>query len=303
MGYETFLANWDAGEALEELAADFRPGTTYKTPTAGMEAIPRGIARKFLSDGGEFRNLHTLRRVEYDKTHGFLLEFSDRKGNQKLVGADSVVLGLPKKPLQELIQNSPDLQSDQMESNMDKVTPNPMTRIFATYKKPWWNEMGITGGRSISDLPLGQLYYYGDSEDQRPYVMAYSDGSDSSFWRGLQNPTEPGVDKRLCVKPELASELHTQLEELHGRDLPEPDGFLYKRWGSEYTGGAYHTWNPGSKPWEVSEFMIQPDQSKPLYVCGEAYSTNQGWIEGALGTSEKVLKEIENDNQPPEPGP
>jgi hypothetical protein len=35
---------------------------------------------------------------------------------------------------------------------------------------------------------------------------------------------------------------------------------------------------------------LQPDPSVPLYVCGEAYSHDQGWVEGALDTSEEVVE-------------
>ncbi|MGE0495910.1 MAG: flavin monoamine oxidase family protein [Vulcanimicrobiota bacterium] len=289
VGYNTFLANWDAGQALKELAADFRPGTSYKTPIAGMEAIPRGLLAKFREAGGEFNNLTTLRAVDYDPAQGFLLQFS--KGDKiEHVVADKLVLNLPKRPLQDLLANSPDLAP--LQAKADKVTGNPMTRIFATYPRAWWKDEGIESGRSLTDLPLGQVYYYGDESDKRPYVMVYSDGADSQYWEGLQNPSEPGVEKRLCVKPQLAQELQRQMEELHGRDLPEPDGFLYKRWASEYTGGAYHTWNPGGKPWETSQQMLQPLGDAPLFVVGEAYSTTQGWIEGALETSEEVLDKL-----------
>lgn len=36
--------------------------------------------------------------------------------------------------------------------------------------------------------------------------------------------------------------------------------------------------------------MLQPDSSVPLYVCGEAYSHDQGWVEGALDTAEQVVE-------------
>jgi lysine 2-monooxygenase len=42
--------------------------------------------------------------------------------------------------------------------------------------------------------------------------------------------------------------------------------------------------------------MIQPLAHIPalsaaaLYVCGEAYSLNQGWVEGALSTAENLLQ-------------
>jgi monoamine oxidase len=37
--------------------------------------------------------------------------------------------------------------------------------------------------------------------------------------------------------------------------------------------------------------MIKPVPTVPVYVCGEAYSNGQGWVEGALETAELVLQE------------
>jgi monoamine oxidase len=36
--------------------------------------------------------------------------------------------------------------------------------------------------------------------------------------------------------------------------------------------------------------MIKPVPNIPVYVCGEAYSNGQGWVEGALETAELVLQ-------------
>ena len=38
--------------------------------------------------------------------------------------------------------------------------------------------------------------------------------------------------------------------------------------------------------------MIQPYNNINLYIIGENYSLDQAWIEGALDTSNKVLKKI-----------
>jgi hypothetical protein len=56
------------------------------------------------------------------------------------------------------------------------------------------------------------------------------------------------------------------------------------------------------KSWEVKEQIIQPFDGKrddqdqplnlPLYICGEAYSDAQGWVEGALRTAALVLAKI-----------
>ncbi len=292
VGYQTFLANWDAGQALHDIAADFTPGTEYRTPVTGMEALPRALAGDLRRDRTDMFFTHALRRVEYDEeSKKFRLTFENRDGAVPIL-ADQLVLAMPKKPLEELVQASPTLQGTGLQANLGKVTPNPMTRIFATFDRPWWQDQGIQAGRSLTDLELGQVYYYGQKGDTQPFIQAYSDGTDSTFWEGLQNPSHPGVSTSLCATPGLAAELESQLEELHGREIPAPTGLLYKRWSDPFTGGAYHTWNPGSRPWETSESMLTPVEGKPLFVCGEAFSTTQGWIQGALETSEKVLEKM-----------
>jgi monoamine oxidase len=40
----------------------------------------------------------------------------------------------------------------------------------------------------------------------------------------------------------------------------------------------------------VMEYMRRPFKDAPLYVCGEAWSRQQGWVEGALETADLVLE-------------
>ena len=43
---------------------------------------------------------------------------------------------------------------------------------------------------------------------------------------------------------------------------------------------------------KVKREIIQPydERSLPLYICGEAYSDAQGWVEGALQTADMMLE-------------
>jgi hypothetical protein len=61
-------------------------------------------------------------------------------------------------------------------------------------------------------------------------------------------------------------------------------------WTDDPFGGGVHLWNSGHKSWEVLDRMTQPVADFPCYVCGEAYSTNQTWAEGALQTAECILQ-------------
>lgn len=295
-GYQSDLQNWDAGQAMLELAPGLRGEVEYRVPKEGMNAFYEALQTDLSRTPTEIRMGKTLRQVDYD---------ADKKQFKLLVDdvpftADKVVLNMPKVPLAELVGNSPFLQHTPLAEGLEKVEANPLTRIFATYEKPWWTEMGIQGGRSVTDLNLGQVYYYGNGEQSgpiapRPYLEVYNDGTKSEFWEGLQNPGDPGVSVRLNAQPQLAEELQKELEEMHGRELPKPTGLLYKRWADPFFGAGWHTWNPGTKPSESAETMIAPLPGLPLYVTGEAFSTNQGWVEGALETSEKVVAKIKNE--------
>lgn len=37
---------------------------------------------------------------------------------------------------------------------------------------------------------------------------------------------------------------------------------------------------------------MQPLANRPLFICGEAYSDAQGWVEGALQTADLLLKKF-----------
>ena len=43
------------------------------------------------------------------------------------------------------------------------------------------------------------------------------------------------------------------------------------------------------KSWEMKERILKPEAKAPVYICGEAYSDAQGWVEGALQTADMML--------------
>jgi hypothetical protein len=44
------------------------------------------------------------------------------------------------------------------------------------------------------------------------------------------------------------------------------------------------------KSYEFAKRIIQPKPPHPVYICGESYSHGQGWVEGALDTTEEMLQ-------------
>jgi hypothetical protein len=201
-------------------------------------------------------------------------------------------------------------------------------------------DVDVRAGRSLTDLPLRQCYYWptGASTPQRRspgLVMAYDDLLNVSFWSGLDlrrevhkaglsvaSPYQPphrrqdwplyarttAMDAVAATADPFAErlqrnwhehsatemmvrELHRQLMLMHGVDTaPEPCDAAYMDWSRDPYGGGVHFWNVNYESDKMVGVMSQPVDGFPCYICGEAYSTKQTWVEGALQTAEIVLR-------------
>jgi monoamine oxidase len=90
---------------------------------------------------------------------------------------------------------------------------------------------------------------------------------------------------------EMVMEMHRQIKRIHNiQYAPKPIDAAFMDWSVDPYGGGVHFWNRGYKSWEIKQKMTQPVPDFPCYVCGEAYSTDQTWVEGALETAEIVLQ-------------
>ena len=85
-----------------------------------------------------------------------------------------------------------------------------------------------------------------------------------------------------------------QLAVIHGLTYtPAVCNAAFRDWGDDPFGGGWNSWNIGVKSWEVKPRIIQPFDRRPLYICGEAYSDAQGWVERALQTADMMLGKME----------
>jgi monoamine oxidase len=83
-----------------------------------------------------------------------------------------------------------------------------------------------------------------------------------------------------------------QLEVVHGMSIPQPVAAVFKDWGADPFGAGYHAWAVGRQPWDTYDRMLNPmpmPSYNRVFICGEAYSLDQGWVEGALRTAETVF--------------
>ena len=82
------------------------------------------------------------------------------------------------------------------------------------------------------------------------------------------------------------------MREVHGLEfVPEPYTAAYHDWSDDPYGAGWHAWKAGTRFWEIMPKVRKPLPDEEVFICGEAYSINQGWVEGALQTAELMLEE------------
>jgi monoamine oxidase len=82
------------------------------------------------------------------------------------------------------------------------------------------------------------------------------------------------------------------LAKVAGKDVPRPEVLIQKNWRDWPYRTGWHAWTVGARSWEVSEKLVRPFLDADLFICGEAFSGEQGWIEGALKSTERVLERM-----------
>jgi monoamine oxidase len=317
-GYDTPLMNWNALDTIS-LNFDLEVGTTYSAVDGGYQSLPQTIAAKFEELGGKIELCHRLDSFALDAEGKVILHLTDRsEHSHHQVRAGSIVLAMPRRSLELIAPTGPVLDPEVpgVRKLIETVTPIPLFKLCIAYPYPWWESVGVTQGRSQTDLPIRQCYYWAtgsarhhDPDNRKSVLLAtYDDGLNVDFWNGYSNPghhppfemtedemtaAHPGSQEWAQFNPTkpMVEEADRQLREMHGvRVSPKPYAAAYIDWGVDPYGGGVNFWNIHARSSKVIPAMINPVSGLPVYVCGEAYSNGQGWVEGALETAEMVLQ-------------
>ena len=256
----------------------------------------------------------------------------------------SLDLILPESPLLKQIQPLIKSVTPRPLFKLFTTYANPWWRVcgFTNAKGEF---VPVQSGRSVTDLPVRQTYYWPNSDgtpavNGRAMLLAsYDDGNNIGFWDGLRpqrgeawrtglshaqiaDPFVGDDDKTENSVPEgqlnqtwdeykaprrMVAEVARQLQQMHGLDYtPLVKSAAFRDWGEDPYGGGWNSWNIGVRSWEVRDQITNPIAGTPLYICGEAYSDSQGWVEGALQTADIMLgkflatpaKEVKRELQP-----
>ena len=305
-GYDSFLANWNAGEIFADIAAGFKPGAHYHRISGGYERLALELRSRFEGAGGRVRMATRAVSIGREDDQLLRLALAGESGGLRTITARHVILALPQVPLQRLASASPIMREPRIRTLLRAISPQPAVKIFLGYREAWWTELGLSSGRSVTDMPVRNCYYFGTEGDQpgadpanrNSLLMAsYADGLDSTFWPGyVDEKLSGGLAGPVSAPDELIEDLSRQLAEIHGLVVPSPYWTTVMDWSLEPYGAAWHFWRIGEDSAKVIPRLREPLPG--LHVCGEAWSTGQGWVEGSLMTTEHLLQETFGAERP-----
>lgn len=314
-GYFSIYGNWSSYGAFLEFLRNYADSEYFKLDQ-GYQSLPETLATEFVKMGGEVelkKKLYKLEIEEHDGEQLIAMTIGTPKHPLRLVQhARYVILAMPQRSLELLDPDSFIFRNPQFKKDMQTVTAQPSSKLFLSYERPWWIDLKIEKGRSDTDLPLRQCYYFGsgtkEQNNEMSLMMAsYNDDRASSFWDGYLkssafgphnvpymgrhgNQLKANFTERLLAPHDMVMEIQRQLKEMHDYNVPEPLGAIYHDWTEDPIGGGWYFWNPHVCSWEVAPRIRQPVPGSNVFLCGDCYSENQGWVEGALNTAEMVLE-------------
>lgn len=291
------FSNWNGQDAVFSILMDLT-GNWYRLRD-GYQELPVRLASELADIGVPVHTNFHLENVDDGENGDLVLHFSSG-GNDVSASARRVILALPKRAIESLNPSSILFQHESTTERLNAVLPVPACKIFLTFDSPWWRDVPDGPGRiapdalaiSHTDLPMRQCYYLGmDPKSGEGLMLAsYGDLQAVPYWSVLMS--DSGRDRRLRSKvPGVAiNEIVRQLSEMHGVDVPEPNDAVFVDWSRPPFGGGWHAWQPGWDSSRVIKDLQHPDSKRALYVCGEAYSAYQSWVEGALTSVESLLQ-------------
>ncbi|HEY6577702.1 MAG TPA: FAD-dependent oxidoreductase [Rhizomicrobium sp.] len=293
------------GSALDEfdeelLGADF--SKPFLTIAGGYQKLPLALATESRRLGARVLTGTRLASLSLPGLSGqaFGLGVVDRADRMTALCASRVVLALPRRAL-ELIEDFPARRDARVAALIASVVGEPASKAFLLYPRAWWRDLGIDGGRSVTDMPARMFYALGAEKERLAsepangfgLLMAYCCGADVEYWQQLapRAPREAAGFQWLPGNSGLALEIHREAGLTYATQPPAPLSACLQDWTVDPYGCGWHLWRQEVDGMELADSVMSPIPGQELYICGEAYSPYyQSWAEGAVERAETMLQ-------------
>jgi monoamine oxidase len=260
-GYYSELVIMNAYNALHLMDELMGPGNDFYVLAGGLSQLVDELVRHIGRLGGKIYIKKNVLGLVVEKDGLVHVECQENK--RPFVGK-SCICALPKQ-VAEQFRFFADVRP-----YFKSIKCAPLCRIYCKFSDVWFRGLGkITTNNALRMIiPI--------SEEDGVIMISYSDYKYALWWNRLYK--EDGVSG---VNRELRRLVRLTL----GKDIGVPLSTRVCFWDC---GVGY--WGVGANS-DID--MTHPIAGAPVYLCGEHYSSRfQQWMEGALETAAKVVKQI-----------
>jgi len=157
---------------------------------------------------------------------------------------------------------------------MKSLQTNCLLRIYAIYPNKWFAGLpALTTNSFIRNIiPI--------NAETGLIMISYVEGQDANVY----------LNSKGGLYKNIQSKIQTELMRIFpDKDIIEPTYFQPHVWKI-----GDHAWKPGYDSDEIAKKLVNPMPN--IYLCGEAFSHNQSWMEGALESATEVLDILAQDH-------
>ena len=266
-GYNAEFLYMNAKDAVDMFTMDFGTGQTYYSCREGLSELVYRMETMMFATGKfkVFKNCEVV-SVKYNKQYSYSKVVARLFGGElRIFKSDIVVCALPKKELMTVVDESmADVAMKQAAHELlDSVEGVPLHRVYGKFADNWFDDIGVT----VTNDPIRQFIPIDKKHNLA--MVSYSDNENALYWQQYA----------LLGEKELRGAL---LRHLH---VVFPEVKIPKiQWVQN------HYWETGVHMWKqgMDSKVLRPKiqmlfgVNVPIFVVGEAYSSHQSWIEGAL---------------------
>lgn len=262
-GYFSEIKVMNAYDALNTFKEDF-VNVQYYILKEGLAHLCNLMIQEARNNGCVCKNDSFVTSVQ---KHGKIFKVSTK--NDKVYEGTKVVFAIKGGQLKqfELLKS--------IHKHIECVHDAELLRIYAKYPSRqngvWFNNLR----RMTTNSFLRQIIPINYQDGL--IMISYTDGKDVQAFKDKKD--------KLLKETKIKEKIHKEINHLFSNRVPQPTYFKVHYWSV----GAHH-WKPKCDSDKLSQKMINP--LKNIYICGEAFSQKQAWVEGALETSEFVIQKI-----------
>ena len=269
-----FMNAYDAIILLKTLFRDCSTSTKKKNHgfyylVGGLSQIIERLTQRIISMGGHIFNHATVTNVTVIAPKTYEIHVQNGNAKKEKYVTNQCIFAIPKQNLQRI-----PIFHSLRPSHLDKIYCGSLCRIYTKFANgAWFSSLS----RFTTQNDLRMVIPLNPKEGTM--MISYSDGPYADRWNRIYKKHGMHVLKRR---------LRELLSECLSMYIPPlgPTRIFYWECGVGY-------WSVGANSRLISQQMITPFRNENIYVCREHYSDgHQQWMEGALETSSRVVKQL-----------